>query len=710
MDNEGKKYISRFPLCAGVIIGLMLLLLLRAGHLMIFKHAYWEKVASRLVKENVTTIPRRGDIISSDGQLMASSLPEFRIFMDYAAGDKKRDSILRADIDTISRGLHHIIPQKSAAAFRRDLLKGISRKKRNLHSCLYRGNISYIQLRDINKLPLFCRGRYKSGFHYEKKGKRKKTFGSLARRTLGDLYGDVSQGARPKNGLELTYDSLLRGKPGVEHRVKVLDKYLSISDMPAEDGADIITTINVKMQDIAEKALLKEMDSINAISGCAIVMEVATGRVRAIANLERASSGRFWESRNCAVQDNYEPGSTFKTASMMVALEDGKVTPDQIVDTGNGLYNMHGRIMRDHNANRGGYGEITAQKALEVSSNIGISRIVDENYYTHPEDFIKGLRRMGLEMPLNLEIRGAADSHLLTPESKFWGRPDLAWLSIGYNSQVTPINMLAFYNAIANNGKFMKPQFVEAIVENDGSRKNIEPEVMIERIASEHTIKTIQMMLEAVVSQGLGSKAGSEHFHVSGKTGTAQVSQGSAGYRGGSTMQYLVSFAGFFPSEKPLYSCIVSIRKSGWGASGGGMAGPVFSEIAEKIYASRQTRDASLAGDSLSVFIPGVKAGNIAAAATVLDKLDIDYLGADAGDRMLWGTASSKDKEVVLTERKYNKKLVPDVRGMGAADAVYLLERLGMRVRISGSGKVRRQSILPGTRLSHGRRILITLR
>ena len=703
-----KKIMTRYSFIILVMVLVGIAIVFKAGIIMFAERQYWHDVADRFVKEEVPLIPNRGNIISSDGQLMASSLPEYKIYMDFKAGGEEKDSLLMLYLDSICDGLHQLFPDKSKAEFKSHILKG--RKKGSRNYLLYPKRISYIQYKEAKRLPVFNLSKYKGGFHEQSFNRRKKPFGSLAMRTLGDMYSDVTLGA--KNGLELQYDSILKGKEGVSHRQKVMNKYLNIVDIPPVDGCDIITTIDVGMQDIAEKALLDQLKEINGNVGVAILMEVKTGEVKAIVNMTKGNDGIYREVKNNAVSDMMEPGSTFKTASIMVALEDGYITPDQEVDTKNGVYMMHGRPMKDHNWHRGGYGVIDVTKVLMVSSNIGVSRVIDENYHNQPEKYVEGLYKLGIATPLNLDIPGAAKKpYIRKPTKENWYKTALPWMSIGYETQVPPMNTLAFYNAIANNGVMVKPKFVKSIMKDGQVIEEIPTEVLNPAIASPKTIEQIQVILEKVVSQGLGKPAGSKQFHVSGKTGTAQVSKGSGGYKSG-TMQYLVSFCGYFPSEAPKYSCIVAIQKSGLPASGSLMAGSVFSEIAERVYAKHLAQDLQEAKDSTSVLTPDVKHGNLANARYILDEIDITTTGVEKHDesKPLWGDVTHHpNQDIALTPKEIGEKKVPKVIGMGAKDAVYLLESLGLRVHLSGMGKVRNQSIPAGNTLVKGKTIQLRL-
>lgn len=703
-----KKIMLRYSFVILVMVLVGLAIVFKAGIIMFAERQYWHDVADRFVKEEVPLIPNRGNIISSDGQLMASSLPEYKIYMDFKAGGEEKDSLLMLHLDSICDGLHQLFPDKSKAEFKSHILKG--RKKGSRNYLLYPKRISYIQYKEAKRLPVFNLSKYRGGFHEQSFNRRKKPFGSLAMRTLGDMYSDVTLGA--KNGLELQYDSILKGKEGVSHRQKVMNKYLNIVDIPPVDGCDIITTIDVGMQDIAEKALLDQLKEINGNVGVVVLMEVKTGEVKAIVNMTKGNDGVYREVKNNAVSDMMEPGSTFKTASIMVALEDGYITPDQEVDTKNGVYMMHGRPMKDHNWHRGGYGVIDVTKVLMVSSNIGVSRVIDENYQNQPEKYVEGLYKLGLATPLNLDIPGAAKKpNIRKPTKENWYKTALPWMSIGYETQVPPINTLAFYNAIANNGVMVKPKFVKSIVKDGRVIEEIPTEVLNPAIASPKTIEQIQIILEKVVSQGLGKPAGSKQFKVSGKTGTAQVSKGSGGYKTG-TMQYLVSFCGYFPSEAPKYSCIVAIQKSGLPASGGLMAGSVFSEIAERVYAKYLAQDLKEAKDSTSILTPDVKNGNMVTAQYILDEIDIETTGLNDYDseKPLWGNITHHpNQSIELNPKEIKEKRVPSVIGMGAKDAVYLLESQGLRVHLSGMGKVKSQSIPAGNTLVKGKTIQLRL-
>ena len=692
------KVMPRYFVIAVVLTLIGFAVVGKAMYIMTAKKDYWTQVASRLKRDSVTVKPNRGNILSCDGQLMASSIPEYKVYMDFQAGAEdstgvhKRDSIWAAEIDTICYGLNQIFPQKSAAEFKAHLLEGKRKVMKNgtvgaRHWAIWPRRIDYNTFCEVHELPIFREKLYKGGFHWETFNSRRKPFGTLAQRTIGEMYGAKDSA---KNGLELSLDTLLRGKNGLMHRRKILSKYLDIPVLSPEDGVDVVTTIDVGMQDLAERALVDELKEINGEMGVAILMEVKTGDVKAIVNMTRGLDGNYYEMVNNAISYRCEPGSVFKVASFLVALDDGVIDTTMTIPTGCGVMEMHGRPMKDHNWRRGGYGTINVARALEVSSNIGVSYLIDKYYGHNPKKYVEGLYRIGIHEDLKLPLVGYHTPMIRMPDtkttdrSKYWSKTTLPWMSIGYETQIAPINTVAFYNAIANNGKMMQPRFVKQLMKNGEVIREFEPVVLKERIAKPQTIKTMQTILEHVVSQGLGKKAGSKSFKVAGKTGTAQVADQFGSYHSGVT-RYWLSFAGFFPADNPRYTCIVCLKKSGLPASGGGMSGVVFHHIAEGVMAQSLKRSVDDARDSRSSFTPAVKKGDSQAANYVL--------------------ASLKTKASVPSSANYregSKHTVPDVTGMGAKDAVYLLESRRVKARIKGRGKVKSQSIHAGSAVKHG--------
>ena len=710
-----KKILPRYRIVIIIMTVLGLAVMVKALYIMTAKREFWNTVLTQMGTEKQDTVwPTRGDILSDDGQLMASSMPRYKVFMDFQTGGEKKDSLLMVKLDSICEGLHEIFPNLTEQYFRDRILEG--REKKSRHWQIVPQRIDHNLYKRVEALPVFNMSKYKGGFHEESfLNSRERPFGSLAKRVIGDLHGEKDV---PRFGLEMSYDSILRGTPGLRHIKKVSRTNLSVVDEDPVDGDDIVTTINMRIQDIAEAAVVKELKSINANVGVAIVMEVETGDIKAMVNMEKTGNGEYSEIMSHAISDLMEPGSVFKTASIMVALDDGVTDTTHTVDTGNGIYHMHTRDMKDHNWRKGGYGRISVPRILQVSSNIGVSRIIDENYGKNPEKFVEGIYRVGLGDDLHLPLPGYAKPIIRKPKRTShgklldWPLTRLPWMSIGYETQIPPISMVTFYNAIANNGRMMKPRIVKAVMREGEVIYEYPTEVMREQICKPTTLAKIRTMLEQVVSIGTGKGAGSKSFTVAGKTGTAQISKGKGGYTSG-TVNYLLSFAGYFPAEKPKYTCIVCIQKSGLPASGGGMSGVVFHDIAEGIMAHFLKVDATQARDTNEDQYPHVKKGDLKAADFVLTNLGYRPSEPDWTDNVSeatkWGTISFKDNIFMLDYHKAHKDIMPDMTGAGARDAVYQLEKMGLKIQLEGRGKVAKQSIPAGNRIQRGQACVLTL-
>ena len=716
---DHKKTPLRFSCLVIIMMAVTLAMLGKALYMMTAERKFWLDVSERVKLDSTAITPTRGTILSCDGKLMASSLPEFEIFMDFKTlHDAGTDTLWRENIDAIAKGLNHIFPERPAHDFKTYLEEG--RAKQSRYWPIWPKRIDYNTLCDVRALPVFnIKSKYRSGFIFKEYNARKHPYGSLALRTIGDLFGKKDSAIC---GIELSFDRELRGIDGVKHRRKILNKYLDIIDTPPTDGLDVVTTIDVGIQDLAERALVQELKEpdVHGDVGVAIVMEVATGDIKALVNMEKCGDGQYRERKNHAVSDLMEPGSVFKTASIMVALDDGVVDTTARVETAGGVWPMYGREMRDHNWRRGGYGMLTLPQTLMVSSNIGVSRIIDDHYRNCPEKYVEGIHRLGLADDLKLPIAGSAPAKIRMPKKDKrgkqyvnWSKTTLPWMSIGYETQVPPISTVTFYNAIANNGKMMRPRLVKAVMKDGEVVKEFPPVVMRPSICKSKTLGEIQTILEHVVSQGLGKRAGSPSFKVAGKTGTAQVAKGG-GYKMG-TVHYLLSFAGYFPADAPRYSCIVCIQKSGLPASGGGMSGKVFHDIAEGIMAQSLKMDVKDAYDENSILEPDVKSGNIMAADYVLTHLGYetraDWSGSYADGNPIWGHATRGNGHIALTRQaKTQANVMPDVTGMGARDAVFLIESRGVKTKLYGRGKVTQQSIAAGHTISKGMACILTLR
>ncbi len=694
------KVMPRYMIIAVVLTLIGVAIIGKAFYIMTAKKQYWTEVADRLKRDSVNVKPTRGNILSCDGQLMATSIPEYKIFMDFQAGAFAKDDSLWLDkVDSVCEGLSKIFPTITAHEFRVWLEKGRSKVNKNgttgaRHWPVWPRRIDYNTYTEVRQLPFFNMPKYKSGFHEEAFNSRRRPFTSLALRTIGGMYGAKDSAYY---GLELSYDSILRGTPGITGRRKILNKYMNIPVTLPIDGCDIVTTIDVNMQDLAERSLLDMLKSpqVNGEMGVAILMEVATGDVKAIVNMIKNKDGQYIEGVNSAISYRCEPGSVFKVASFLVALDDGVVDTSYVIHTGCGVREMHRRLMKDHNWRRGGYGDINVARTLEVSSNIGVSHVIDEFYGKEPERYVKGLYRVGIHEDLKLPLVGYLPPRIRMPEKNKrgqyvnWSKTALPWMSIGYETQIAPINTVTFYNAIANDGKMMRPRFVKKVMKNGETIAEYPPQVIKEHIAKPQAIQTMQTILQHVVSQGLGRKAGSPLFKVAGKTGTAQVADQYGGYHSGIT-RYWLSFAGYFPADNPRYSCIVCIKKSGLPASGGGMSGVVFHHIAEGVMARYLKMSVDDAQDENSIFIPDVKSGNSGAANLVLNELGID-------------------KRETQQRSNDNLEVAPDVTGMGARDAVFQMERRGLKVKLHGRGKVIHQSFPAGRTVTDGAECILTL-
>ena len=690
----------------------------KAVYIMTVKKPYWMAVSDRLKKENKVLQPTRGDILADNGELLAASIPEYKMYFDFMTSEKdsarrakdqlRRDTLLQTHIDSICEGLHQIFPDVDPAQMKAHLLEG--RRKQRMNWPILNRRISYIEYRRVKQLPVFNLSDYRGGFHVETYETRKNPYGNMAARTVGDLYKGKDSA---RSGLELFFDKKLRGIPGRGHRQKVLNRFLTIEDQAPQDGYDIQTTLNVQMQDICETALRNQLQRISAQNngkvhfGVCILMEVATGDVKAISSLTQLGDGSFMEIQNKAVSNLMEPGSVFKPMSFLVAFNDGYLHLNDPVYVGNGVVEMYGRKMRDHNWRTGGYGSLVARQCIQYSSNVGVSYFIEKFYHDQPQKFVDGIMATGVGDDLHLPIPGYAKPRIVGPRQKgdYWAKTDLPWMSIGYVTQIPPISTLAFYNGIANNGKMMRPRFVKAILDKGEPIQTFDPIVQREHMAKEEAVRDVQTCLREVVTLGVGKKAASKLVSIAGKTGTAQVWTSN-----GRTMAYLVSFAGFFPFEHPRYSMIVCVNKDG--AAGGAIdCCPVFKRVAESVMALDRTQNYRTARDTDNIATPSVCSGDIVAARQVLDKLNVKVRSNDTYDEdgVVWGTSNALHDGVSLDRTLQTSSTIPDLRGYGLRDALFRLEQMGLKVRVVGVGRVTGQSLQPGYRFKKGETISLTL-
>ena len=708
-----RKYLSLFLLM--MVWGI--LIIAKMGFVMFGERQYWNDVARNMTPVNRVIEPRRGNILSDEGLLLASSVKQYRVFLDFKTAEKnperaqkdqfRKDTLYNNHLAEFARQMHEIFPKYSAQEFASHYESGFKAKSHSwpLLPGVSRNSypISYNQYKSLAK-TVWLKPRYEMWFYSaESKISREKPFGTLAARTIGSMY-EAKDSAR--NGLELSFDSLLRGVPGRGHQEKVQNVTRMVADIPQIDGCDVHTTLNVDMQDIAEVALRKVMDTHNAASGIVVLMEVRTGDIKAMASLTKTGEGEYSEIQNNAVREIYEPGSTFKPVSMMVALDDGKISLTDSVYCENGVYTGFGgsRMTDSHR-----YEWLDVPHIIANSSNIGTSKLIHAAYKDNPQDFVDGIYRTGINTHFGLQLTGTA-APVIRREG-YWDATRLPWMSIGYNTQLPVVNTLAFYNGIANGGCMVAPRLVTQVTREGEVVQEFPVEVVRRHMCKDETLEKIKSMLELVVVEGTGKNASSKYFTVAGKTGTAQLSQGDAGYKNG-PLRYMVSFCGYFPADDPQYSCIVSVRTDGGAAGGATWAAPAFHEISEKVMASRNLRDVKEAYDSVNQFIPKVLPGDLAKASAVLKGLGKKNLMRKI-DRSLpdsiWGSVNSDSGRYVMNYVEYAEGLVPDVRGMGASDALYLLERMGMRVSIDGVGKVKTQVPARNTRFRKGDKIKLTL-
>lgn len=669
----------------------------------VMESSEWQQKADSLKTSNIRMRALRGNVLSCNDEILASTIPEFNLFIDFRVEGLEKDT-LEKYVKPLSAALASKLGERSAADYEKAIREGYKKKTGRFKIC--RQKVSYLDYLEIKRFPLFCKGENKSGFFIEKRIIRMKPFGPVASRTIGRLAdtGGVY-------GIEQAYNLQLKGKDGLADKEKVRNTWVYRDKIKSAPGMDVRTTLDLRIQSTAEQALLGKLREIDAEAGTVVVMEVATGKVKAIANYSRKAEGVYEESRNNAVADMVEPGSTFKTVSMMIALDDGIVTPDETFDVGNGVF-MYGRArMTDHNYTHGGYGVITAAQAIQFSSNIGTAKAVLKGYERRPSAFVDHLRRMGICDSVDFKMQGQGYPRVPHPKtSRGWNNTTLPWMSFGYNVQIPPIYTLMFYNAIANGGKMISPIFVTDVLSDGKAVEHYTTSVIRDSICKTKTLYQIRQMLSDVVELGTAKMLKSPYVKIAGKTGTAQISQGAAGYKGSKT-QHRVSFCGYFPdNERPKYSCIVVITNPRIGyPSGGGMSGMVLKKIAEQIYAQGYFGEPMIPErDSVNLFYPKVKSGLANAIKAACDSFGVPYELPEE-NRVEWVTASQGEKGVELTPAAKNTKTVPPVTGMGLKDALLLLDRAGMKTKVNGRGIVYEQIPAAGSVITNGETAILNL-
>ena len=646
----------------------------------------------------------RGNICADDGTLLATSIPIFDIRMDVSS-DLITDDLFKTKVDSLAYHLTKLFKDKNLSEYKNFLWEG--RRNGDRYLMIHR-DVTYPELRQMRKFPILKLGTYKGGMIVIPQFQRELPFKNLARRTIG--YENTEAAQKVYVGLEGSFSKNLQGTGGKRLMRRIGNATWMPVDIENEvepqNGDDIITTLDINLQDLAESALRKELSADSADHGCVIVMEVKTGFIKAIINLGKSPKGGYEEVFNYAIGESSEPGSTFKLASFLVGLEDGKITMDQPINLGNGIMNYHGRSMTDAHKLTG---TLLAHQVFEKSSNVGTSKLIYNAYVDEPQKYIDGLYRMSINLPQNLQIGGEGMPYIKNTKSKWWSAVSLPWMAIGYEVAITPLQTLTLYNAVANNGVMVKPLFVREIRKNGQVVQSFEPVVINPHICSPATIEKAQMLLEGVVERGTGTALKNPHYRVAGKTGTAQVAMNNKGYgQGTKAIKYKGSFVGYFPANHPRYSIIVVINNPSKGKYyGGAVAAPVFKEIADRIFANLHDVNNPPPQDTSGHLIPSANAG-------VQKDLEDAYAWLNIKAKPLnpeaqWAIPVSNNSSVILLPSNYYQGTMPDVTGMGVKDAVFLLEQMGLKVVLNGKGNVVRQSLSPGRMYLKGSTVLLDL-
>jgi cell division protein FtsI (penicillin-binding protein 3) len=677
------------------IIGLLAVaILVRILILQYVQHGKWAAMSEKFVYKTAEMPANRGDILTSDGQILASSVPYYTIYMDTRSSGMTA-STWSNGINGLSAGLAKILGVHSAAGWKSVISEA---RKQGDRYFLIQHKVDYETLKKLRELPIFREGQFKGGMVAQAENRRILPNSDLAKRTIGYLNLG-SEGNEV--GVEGAFDKDLAGKDGVAVRQRLTGGDWIVVDGPnsvdSKDGNDVVTTLDLDLQDVANTALLNQLKKNNADHGCVVLMEVSTGYVKAIANLGLQDDGDYHEAYNYAIGESTEPGSTFKLPSLMAALEDGVVDTSDMVETGDGTTKYYDHITRDTKP----HGTISVKQVFEESSNVGTSKVIYEHYKNNPKDFVNRIYAMRLNKPLGIQLKGEGEPLIRYPGDKLWSGLTLPMMSYGYEVQLTPLQILTFYNAVANDGKMMRPLFVSEIRRNGSVIKSYDPEVIINSIASRSTIRKAKKMMEGVVEHGTATNLRNPNYKIAGKTGTAQIAHDKYGYKSGDRMVYSASFVGYFPAEAPIYSCIVVVNSPSNGVYFGNVvAGTVFKEISDKVYATRFFKEYKPENkDDVKPSAPDIGNGYRADINEVLKNIDVRYRRTADDD---WVATRESGDTVRLAGIKEQRGLVPDVRGMSLRDAVYLLENSGIRVRYSGKGRVLRQSPEHGSRYSEG--------
>lgn len=703
--NIRKTILLRVYLAFGLVVLGAIAVFAKLIHLQYVEGDYWKSIADSLSIHEVRIEATRGNIYSNDGSLLATSVPEYEIRFDALAIPAERDDVFNMKVDSLAYALANYFKDKPSRDYLATLKSARAKGNRYL---LIKRRISHQQLKEIRSFPLFSsfrvgRDRFSAGIVVVPDNKRILPFTNLAARTIG--YKNTKGEDTIRVGLEGAYGDYIEGTSGSQLKRRIAGGAWVPVNREAEiapvDGSDIIATLDVNIQDMAQRALEKQMRASNADEGNVIVMEVKTGEVRAIANLSRDKNGEYREKFNIGIAQGADPGSTFKVASYLIALNDGVVDTSTIIDIGNGTFKVPAHTIRDSHAPKKSL--VTVMEAFEQSSNVAVTKMIYTHYQNNPAKFTSKLHEWGLGKPLGLQIPGEGEPWIKTPESRSWSKLSLVQMSYGYEMKLTPLQTLVLYNGIANNGKMLAPLFVKEIRHLGNTKERFHARVMTEQMASPEAIRKIQDMLKSVVDKGTGRSLKSPLYTAAGKTGTAQMADASRGY---GQRKYQSSFAGYFPAENPKYSMIVVIRNPKNGYYGASTAGPVFKELADMIFAndlslqeSFASRKVNTKGDSK----PAALRGSSYANEQVYKLLGFGTVGQQGEG------AVSTVSEDLPEWANVKKGVVPNVQGMGMIDAVYALENAGFKAQVSGKGKVISQSSEAGLKIKEGTKVILEL-
>ncbi|MDQ6472552.1 penicillin-binding protein [Flavobacterium sp. LHD-80] len=662
------KHISyRIYLVAVFIFMMAIAIVVKLTNIQWVEGDYYRKLAKQRTVRNFVIPANKGNIYSADGSLLATSIPNYEIRFDAKA---PKTETFEKHVKALSDSLATVL-DRPAGYYEQELRKARANKNRYY---LIARNLSYTDYVKIKGFPLFSLGAFKGGIIIEQETVRKHPIGKIAERTIGYDRIDPATGIEVGKGIEWAFKSYLNGKDGKILKQKIAKgqwkPIRDVNEVDPIDGYDVISTIDVFIQDIAHHALLKQLQEYEADHGCVVVMETETGYVKAISNLGRQEDGSYIETTNYAVAESHEPGSTFKLVDLMSILEDKVADTSTVYDSHDGVVKYYGRSVRD--SHKGGYGKVSLARGFELSSNTVMVQAVYDNYKSNPSKFVDHIKSFGLDKPLGLHFKGEGRPIIPHPGDKSWSGISLPWMAFGYSVSVTPMQTLAFYNSVANNGVMVKPQFVSEIKEWNKTIKKFDTEVINPKVCSPETLKKVKAVLQNVVKKGTASKLYSKDFPMAGKTGTAMVNYGKAGREG---MYYASSFVGYFPADHPKYSCIVVVHKPNTSKNnyyGADVAGPVFKRIAQKIFTDAPSTNKIKQLDSK------------------IPKQEISY---------------AKFEKVSNTKTS----VIPNLKGMPGMDAIALLENLGLKVKVNGVGKVKNQSIQAGQNISRNAIIVLEL-